>query len=338
MANGSGSPAGETEIHEGRGGGSGLGDTYRREGPSKGGGGGDLPYSESPWGPPPGQGGDQGGDGGETEYIIPEVPGGGGDLINQVLQELRSVVGGWAQDAGWSRNAGQAFVNQMKSGLIRHWGNTMGSTYVRAAHQSPGNDAFETFNVMLNLGLQYLGARLPFEMPEGGGGGGRRGGGGGGRRGGGGPTAADIRKSFDIEQLANTANSLSRTYLIQDLDDPQRLARSYVDAVIADPDQKLDYKTFVERQLKKDPRWNIIFKNLPNGMDEAMYIQRYVQQAAAVLGGGDEATQRAFEGAALGAGAEAFSQRLAKSRAVRSSSKYVNRMEDRLRGVADILV
>lgn len=256
------------------------------------------------------------------------------DWRNQLFEELRRVVGSWAKAAGYSANAGQAFVNANRGALL-----SFIEKEVFGAGQVGYDSRMQNFTTtvggfqnMTNAALNWLGARLPFRIPEATGSGG-----GGGGRGGGGPTAADIRGQFDIEELANRVQDLSRTFLITEHANPRQVARAYVEAVVKNPSQRLDFDTYVRSQLQKDPRWNIIMQNKPTGMDEAQYVQQYAQRVMQVLGGGEEASQIAFEQAALGSSQEAVGERLSRSRAVRSSSEFVNTFEDTLRQVGEIL-
>ena len=279
-----------------------------------------------------------------TSQVTQARSGGGSseDWQNQMIQEFRRIVGGWAKDSGYSANAGQMFVNSV-SGQLFDYLNRLRGGYNQSEHHfanNPGTPVTPATDInmwqnLLEAGLTWLGARLPFSVPQAATGGGGFGGGGGGR--GGGLTAADIRSSFDLTQLSSRANELSRAFLIQELDNPRSIAKAYVDAVVSDPNQKLDYDTFVTEQLKKDPRWNIIMGNRPEGMDPQAYAQHYAQQIFQVLGGGPEANQIAFEQAALGSSNAGVAGRLERTRANRSSSNYVNNMESRLQSVSELL-
>ena len=258
------------------------------------------------------------------------------DFWQQVKEEVRRIVGNWAKNAGYSTNAGQAFVNQFWGDFIAHFSKTYGSSLLRL-----GPSHMDVFQTVVHHALNFFGSRLPFSVnPDDDGGGGSRGrryrvGSGSGRRG---PTPDEIRAMFDIDALADRVNQLSRMFLIQDHKDPRKVAQAYVEAIVAtQAQQEIDFDTFVEKELKKDPRWNVIFAAKPDGMDEQMWIQRYVQQVSSMLGGGDESTQIAFEMAALGADPGGVQERLGRTRAVRSSSNWVNRFEDSVRSISEIL-
>lgn len=150
-----------------------------------------------------------------------------------------------------------------------------------------------------------------------------------------------IRAQFDQQQLADRAMAMGRTYLIKDIDNPSALAKSYVEAVVANPQQKLDYDQYVKERLKKDPRWATIFKFKPEGVDEALYLNNnFVQPALSTIGGGngfEDASDFAFRGAAMGATPDAMRGMLNMSRAVRHSSAYINKLDETVRGVAGVL-
>src|SRR5690606_23768497 len=152
------------------------------------------------------------------------------------------------------------------------------------------------------------------------------------------PTPDEIRAQFDLDALAEKVNDLSRLYLITDHKDPRKVASAYVEAIVKTRgEQKIEFETFVRNQLKKDPRWSVIMQNRPEGLDGAQYVQRYAPQVMSFLGGGDEAQQIAFAQAALGSSAAAVQERLQRTRAFRSSSAFVNRFEDQIRGVSELL-
>lgn len=301
-----------------------------------GGGSHDFSTGSEPgggWAPPPSQQDED--DKPKDVYAIGDKGDSGqGDFWQQVKEEVRRVVGNWAKNAGYSTNAGQAFVNQFWGDFINYFSKSYGTAVLRL-----GPSHIDVFQTVVHHALNFFGSRLPFSVtPDdggGGGGGGRRGGGGGGRRG---PTPDEIRAMFDIDALADRVNQLSRMFLIQDHKDPRKVAQAYVEAIVAtQAQQEIDFDTFVKKELKKDPRWNVIFAAKPDGLDEQMWIQRYVQQVSSMLGGGDESTQIAFEMAALGADPGGVQERLGRTRAVRSSSNWVNRFEDSVRSISEIL-
>src|SRR5690606_5117205 len=103
----------------------------------------------------------------------------GGDFMAQVQQEVRSIVGQWAKNAGYSTNAGQSLVNQYWPQFVKYAGQALGS------FGRYGAGHMDTFQVVVNMALDFMGARLPFSIEPTGGSGSR--GSGRGRGGGGGP-------------------------------------------------------------------------------------------------------------------------------------------------------
>jgi hypothetical protein len=279
---------------------------------------------------------DLSGPGGRSSRDRSGGPGPQGNFMTEIQQEVRRIVSGWAKDAGYSANYGQSFVNSYWQQFSTHMGRTLGPALMR---HGASNTA--SFQAILNMALDWYGSRLPFARQDAasGTGSGFRGGGGGG----GGPrppTAAEIRAQFDIDQLANRYNDMSRAFLIEDAADSRAKAKAYVEQVVKNPDQKLDYDTWVQSQLKQSKRWGTIFALKPEGVDERNYLQTYIQQAQALLGGTqgpDSADQVAFEGAGLGASSDAFGQRLARTDAVTRSAPYINELEGRVRSVGRLL-
>jgi hypothetical protein len=152
-----------------------------------------------------------------------------------------------------------------------------------------------------------------------------------------GPTEEDIRNQFDIAQLATRADDLWRTYLLTDSKDPRAMAKAYVDAVVANPEAKLDYDTFVtQNYIEKDPRFASIMVSKPAHEKADEYIQRYLAMASAVLRPAN-ADEAAIGGAQFGADAAAFEQRLQRSNEFRTSSQFMQSLEGRMRSIKEVL-
>jgi hypothetical protein len=155
---------------------------------------------------------------------------------------------------------------------------------------------------------------------------GRGGGGGGARK----LTAAEIRAQFDMDQLASTVTDLWRSTLLEEPRNARAIAKSYVDAVVATGgEQKIDFQTFVDKQMDTTPRSASLYRDKPPGMSKAQFMQPYVQAAAQHLRP-TNVNETARAGAQLGASPGAFRDRLARSNEVRSSSPFITAMEGRM--------
>lgn len=145
------------------------------------------------------------------------------------------------------------------------------------------------------------------------------------------PSEAEIRQQFDIDQLASMAQNTWRGILFDELDDPRTLARSYIDAIVASGgQQKLDFETFVETKATSTARYAAIYKNKPEGMTRAQFIQPYMNAAQQVIGANDQAVSSGLTGAMTGASADSFQAQLNRTDAVTGSTSFINGMEARL--------
>lgn len=162
-----------------------------------------------------------------------------------------------------------------------------------------------------------------------------RGGGGGSRR----PTADEIRAQFDIDQLSNGVTEMWRGLLVDEPTDPRGIARAYVEAVVANPDQKLDFQTYVRTQIEGTGRFASIYAMKPEGMSPEQYIAPYLQSAAAVVGGGSQSAFRKLVvgGAQFGADPGSFLNRLRRTREATSSQGFITGIEQRMREVKGVL-
>jgi len=166
--------------------------------------------------------------------------------------------------------------------------------------------------------------------------GGSSGGGGGG---GSGMTAADIRAQFDLDQLSNEVSKMTRAYLLTEPKDPRGIARAFVEAVVANPAQKLDFNTFVQGRLQADPRWSTIYKLKPKSMDPLQYVSQYTQAATQMLGSnsGVDWSEQAFNAAGLGADPQAWNSRLQRSDRYTAQAPFVAKLQQRVSGLRHVL-
>lgn len=188
-------------------------------------------------------------------------------------------------------------------------------------------------NEMLSYALNWFGnangiALKPAKRSSG------RGRGSGGGRGG--PTAEDIRKQFDIEELTRGVNDMNRNLVLEDHADPARIARAYVDAVVAGKgEQKIDFQTYVEQGIEKSARYKSIYKNKPESVTAQQYMAPYFQSALGVAPG--DAAEIAIGGAQFGASSEQFQERLKRTDQVTGSAPYIRGLEDRLTELNSVL-
>ncbi len=157
-----------------------------------------------------------------------------------------------------------------------------------------------------------------------------------------GPSAADIRNMFDEDQLTEVANNIWQSRLVEDAPDARGMAKAYIEQMVRSRgEQKIDYEQFILNKVNGSARHELIYSNKPSGISDLAHIQPYVQAAMQAMGGtgqlGSQMSDVAVGGAALGANAGAFQQRLARTSANQNSQGFINGLEDRVRGVSNLL-
>lgn len=190
------------------------------------------------------------------------------------------------------------------------------------------------YSRLWNVGVNWFSGQLGFDfnapLPRSGGGGSR------------GPSAADIRNSFDEDQLTETVNKMWGAYLITDNKNSRSIAKSYIEAMVATKGEKaIDLQTYILGKIRADSRHKMLYQNKPSGVDELQYITPYIQATQQVVGGqgGSKAAvgDIAGGGAALGATAAQFNERLARTSQNQQTKGYINSIEERVRGVKNVL-
>ena len=156
------------------------------------------------------------------------------------------------------------------------------------------------------------------------------------------PSAQDIRNMFDEKELTEAVKGMWGAHLLEDAPDAQGLAKQYIEAIVRTGGEKeIDFKTFVQERIKKTQRYQQIYSNKPEGMDDLEYIAPYVSAAQQAVGGGQGNKQMvgslAAGGAALGASQDAFAGRLARTDAHTGSQGFINGLESRMREVNGVL-
>jgi hypothetical protein len=157
-----------------------------------------------------------------------------------------------------------------------------------------------------------------------------------GPRGRGGSGSGISAADFDLDQLANAANNAWRAYLLEECPDPRSIARAYVDAYLANPAQKLDFDTFVLGRIKQAPRFNTIYMNKPEGMDELEFISPYISAAQQLLSP-DNVNRSAVAGARMAASPDAYASYLLKQQEVVTSAPFMQKLGERLSGLKQVL-
>ena len=260
-------------------------------------------------------------------------------LANQLLDEDEPDEPWWEYVDAWARshiiNATQ--VLGLNTGAYLAWYETnqeemmnfLNDKYASKAHDlGPG-----TMEMLGTMGLWWIRGNRPelgddlmadtAKKPRGGTG----------RR-----TEAQIRAQFDIDEMARSITDLWRGYLLEEPEDARGIARGYIDQVVKNPDQKLDFKSYVVRQIEGTSKYNNFTRQKPETLGYEDFITPYIQQAMQVLGGGEEGQLQEIVGAGAGLNASpsAFASRLAKTNEVTGSSPFMQNVEarlSRLRGV-----
>lgn len=258
-----------------------------------------------------------------------------------LLRSLEAQVKAQAKANGYDQNLAVQWLYSNYSDLVQWVDNSLISREDFGIDSDmplfdPSNPAdLQSINAVAQ---QYLNASWPGFFggaPQASGGGGR--GGGGPRR----PTASEIRAQFDLDELAGGANDIWRAMLWDDPEDPRGIARAYVDAVVANPEQKLDYQTFVEQRARQTSRYETMYKMKPDGLSEVQYTSQLGQQAFQVLGGSggqkDRLGRVVAQGAALGATPDAFRGRLSRTREATNSNGFMGGIEQKLRAARGVL-
>ena len=161
--------------------------------------------------------------------------------------------------------------------------------------------------------------------------------GGSGRSGPSGPTAQDIRNSFDLNSLAQTATQIWRQMLFTAPKDANAIASAYVDVVVKGKGEKnVDFNAFVRSRAMSTGRFAVIFKDKPEGMSPEQYLGQYTGSAAAVVRPGNVESV-ALGGARLGSDAGTFQSRLARSNENITSAPFITNLEARVQNLSEVL-
>ena len=161
----------------------------------------------------------------------------------------------------------------------------------------------------------------------------------GGGRGGGsrGPTAQDIRNSFDLNALAQSANQIWRDMLYTTPKDANAIASAYVDIIVESMGEKaVDFRSFVRSKAMETGRFAVIYKDKPEGQAPEEFLQQFTAPSENVLRG-ENVESVALGGARLGSDSSTFQARLARSNEIVTSAPFINNLEGRMQGLSEVL-
>jgi hypothetical protein len=142
--------------------------------------------------------------------------------------------------------------------------------------------------------------------------------------------------SFDLDQLSLAATNAWRAYLLEEPPDARGIARAYVDAYLKNPNQRLDFDTFVINRIKESSRYAQVYANKPAGMDELEFNAPFVAAATQLLRP-ENVNPTAVAGMRLAGSQEAYGSLLLKQREVVTSSPFMQRLEQRLSNLRTVL-
>lgn len=244
----------------------------------------------------------------------------------------------WADQFGVSKFALDAFVRDNIDGATDYMArfinvDEMGQPVTDVRRVTPMD--VDEFQRAWEAGMAFFSARSGLDFANMGS---TRGPGSGSRK----PTAGEIRAMFDEDQLTESVNKMWGAYLVEDAPNARQIAKGFIDTVVATGgEQEIDFETFVLGKIRDTNRHKLVYRNKPEGQDELAYISPYTQAAQTVIGGGGRAGAAANDvaagGAALGASADAFRDRLARTPEHQQTKGFISGLEDRVRGVKNVL-
>jgi hypothetical protein len=146
------------------------------------------------------------------------------------------------------------------------------------------------------------------------------------------------RADFDVEELARGANQLWQAYLIEDAPDARGLAESYINQVLKNPLQRLDFESFVKGKIEKTARYALMDERRPEGLTYEQWIGDYTAKVRSILGPGEDGqVGRIIQSAAqLASSDDELSGRLRRERQVKTSAPFIQGLEAQLLAVKDV--
>ncbi len=293
----------------------------------------------------------------EEEHIVDKYGADPRDWQDTIMSYVGNAVSHYANNNGYDdiwfstqfRNHGEGMMSFVESSLLQGADNILPSgpiggvlraaLGVAGAHENPatmGRDYYmnteKGVNEMIDIAIQYFGNAAGIELARAPAKGGRGRGRSGPKR----PTAEEIRKQFDIEELSNAVNGMNQSLVLEEHANPTQVARDYVEAIVkTHGETKIDFETYVRGKIEATGRFKSIYRNKPEALTAEAYMAPYMGAATQVVGG-DEAAEIAIGGAQFGSTAEQFGQRLKRTDAVTGSAGFIGGMESRLQDLNSI--
>lgn len=267
----------------------------------------------------------------DEEYGIPDVWQ--DYLRDRLFKEIPSI----AETFGEDPRSYEAFLHKVFPEMLGAVQRSIQSDYLKPLNLTASPQGFEFIYGIATNWLSSRDGRLAaaFDNRElwatGG-----RGSGGGGRGGPVRPTAEQIRAQFDLDELAAEARDVWRSTVLDEPTDARGMASAYVEAIVQNPDQRLDFKTFIEKQAEGTARYVSLYRNKPPGMTPAQYLMPYLNTAQQ-MARPKEAVNIAAGGAQLGADPAAFRSRLNRTNANTTSAPFISSLESRMTGLKRVL-
>lgn len=74
-------------------------------------------------------------------------------------------------------------------------------------------------------------------------------------------------------------NDLWFNAVLDSAPNPRGLAKAYVETIVKDPEQKVDFDTFVRKRVENSKRYKTIYRRKPEGMPHEQFLQPLYQTA-----------------------------------------------------------
>jgi hypothetical protein len=135
--------------------------------------------------------------------------------------------------------------------------------------------------------------------------------------------------------MTGVVNDMARGLILDDLPNARNIAKSFVELIVANPEQNRDFETYVRSRILETPRAKTIYARKPESISHEQFLQPYVQafMQQAGPGFGDQLAETAIGGARLHASPQAYQARLDKTRQVQSGAPFLQNLRDHLLGL-----
>ena len=148
--------------------------------------------------------------------------------------------------------------------------------------------------------------------------------------------AARALPTFDKAQLGEVGNELWRAYLLESNPNMAALVDAYVSTRRSNPDQPLDFQTYILGKIRGSGRYSSIYRNKPDSMNEGQFLAPYVETAMQYVRPANMESV-ALGGAMFGADPAAYRARIGRTNEVQTSAPYIQEMEAMMRDVSGVL-